>query len=351
MAKHYDKLAPLPDGYFKTGKDDKKTDLEHFKELFPSALTDDLVINNKIYGIPLGIDTLILYYNPALMFQGLNNYNEWAKKNSKAQIDRFPTTWEEVINLTPYITKKNGDTITQSGIALGTSSNINRAADILDLLMMQNGAQMTSKDNLTATFNLNIQTGTGASANPGLSALDFFTSFSNPSKPNYTWNSSMPDSIKAFTQGKVAMLIGYGYFENIFKQTAPELRYSSAFVPQISKTGTPINYANYWVETVPKSSKVINTAWSFIKKYSNSSNSMTYARSKNISSGYVSTYNSDSPDPRNSQPLTAKTFNKGKQPEKTDSLFVEMINNVSIGTDSQKAIDEAATKLTNILRE
>jgi ABC-type glycerol-3-phosphate transport system substrate-binding protein len=350
--KHLNKLLPFPDGYFKADKDDKRTDLEIFKQTFPEFVVNDLVVNNKIYGFPLSVDTLVMYYNSELTEQGIDAYNAWAAENNQPGLSGLPWTWEDIQKITPFLTKKdeNGN-ITQSAIALGTGNNTNRASDILYLLMLQNGVQMVSPDNLTATFNLNTATATGASTNPGLSALNFYTSFSNPNSPNYTWNSSLPDSIQAFYQGKVAMMIGYGYFADTLKQKAPDFNYDITKVPQISKLGVPTNYANYWVETVTKSSKNNKSVWYLLKKYSNSEASNSFAEFKHESPSFVSSDDKTSDDPKLSQPLTAKTFNKGKSPERFDAIIVDMINKSASGSDHQKAIDEAATKITNVFRE
>lgn len=352
MSKHFNKLIPFPDGYFKSSQDDKRTDLEIFKETFPDFVSNDLVINNKIYGYPLAVDTLVLYFNPAIIEETRTEYNGWAEENGQPGIPEFPWTWEDLQKIIPYLTKKDeGGNITQSAIALGTSNNVNRATDILYLLMLQNGVQIVSSDNLTATFNLNTKTATGAAANPGLAALDFYTSFSNPQKSNYTWNSSMPDSIKAFYEGKVAMMIGYGYFADIMSQQAPDFRYGTTKVPQVSKLGTPTNYANYWVETVTKSSKNNSLVWKLLRSYTNSEATRNFSDLKHTSNSLKGGMDKESEDPRASQPLSAKTFNKGKSPERFDALIADMISKSSSGVDHLKTLDETATKITNTLRE
>ncbi|MFA6423063.1 MAG: hypothetical protein WCW17_01270 [Patescibacteria group bacterium] len=351
VSKHYDKLLPIPDSFFKVDKNDKSTAVDYFKANFGENVANDVIVNNKVYGIPLAMDTMVIYYNSKLINEAIDAYNTVADENKTEGIDGIPQTWDSFLNFVPYATKRDGSNITQAGIAMGTANNVNRATDILYLLMLQNGAQMVSPDNLTATFNLDTKTSAGGSANPGLSALDFYTSFSNSSKPNYSWNSSMPDSIQAFVDGKVAMIFGYGYMANTIKQLAPDLNYKTAKVPQISKTAEPVNFASYWVETVTKSSKGSSLVFQFLKSYANKNTSADYATLKNSSNAYMQNYDKTDENPKNSQPANVKTFNKGKQPEKFDSLIVDMISNATSGTSHQKTLDETATKITNLLRE
>jgi len=56
------------------------------------------------------------------------------------------------------------------------------------LLMLQNQTKMISEDLGQASFNLPTKDSSGKDIYPGTKALDFYTSYSNPSSPNYTWN-------------------------------------------------------------------------------------------------------------------------------------------------------------------
>ncbi|MEK9158233.1 MAG: extracellular solute-binding protein, partial [Patescibacteria group bacterium] len=128
LPKHGDKLAPMP-----ANIPDKKNPftIQSFKDQFVDVAYQDFVYSNQIFGMPLYVDSLALYYNKDL-FNG-------------AGITRPPQTWDEVNTDVQLLTKvDNRGNITQSGFALGTARNINRSTDILMDMMIQSGVRMTS---------------------------------------------------------------------------------------------------------------------------------------------------------------------------------------------------------------
>src|SRR3989338_8683635 len=219
------------------------------KEYFIDAVYNDVVRDGKIWGLPLSADTLVMFYNRDLF----NNAN----------LPLPPTTWTELQNYVKKLTYQDRDgNLIQSGAALGTADNITNSADILSLLMIQNGAQMTSGNK--ATFAV-VPPGGSRTYNPGPEALLFYTDFSNQSKEVYTWNYSFPSSLEAFTQGKVAIAFGYSYhLPYLDAARQGKLNYGVAKMPQIE--GRPeVNSAKYWVHTVSKKIKNINEAWDFLQ--------------------------------------------------------------------------------------
>ena len=143
---------------------------------------------------------------------------------------------------------------TLSGLAAGTNANVNRAVDILYLMMLQKGAVPYSTDGTQPQFNQPIQVN-GNNDNPGLDGLNFYTSFANPTSPNYNWNSRSDYSIDAFANGRAAFLYSYSYTEATIRQENPNLNFDVAPVPQPDLTDPSVNFANYWGEVVSKQSK------------------------------------------------------------------------------------------------
>ena len=243
LPKHEDKIAEFPQSALKFSFAD-------FQNTFVDVAVNDLTDNGKIYALPLYVDTLALFYNR-------NYFNS-------AGIPYPPETWDDLIADLPKLTKKNQfGGIDRAGIALGTAENINRANDILSLIMLQNGTKMVSDDKKIATIidgvSLNNET-----YYPGKDALRFYTDFSNPTAGSYTWNRQMPYSIDAFADGKSAMMLNYAYSIPTLHDKNPYLDYSIAKAPQITGRNFDINYANYWAYTVSKQSKATEEAWKFI---------------------------------------------------------------------------------------
>lgn len=205
-----------------------------FQEAYYPVMVSDLALGTGFAGLPMEYDGLALYVNEEL-------FNTAGKT--------VPTTWDELrqtaIDLT--IKDENG-TITQSGIPLGRTENVDHWPEILALMMMQNGVKMTNP--------------TGENAE---TALAFFSIFSSQ---DGVWDETLPTSTIAFSSGKAAMYIAPSWRVFEVKQQNPELKFKVYPVPQLPKedTGEPdMTYATYWVEGVWKRSKNKEAAWEFTK--------------------------------------------------------------------------------------
>src|SRR3989339_884689 len=217
----------------------------------------------KIYGLPLFVDTLAMYYNKDLF----NN----------AGLAQSPAYWNNEFQQAVKKTTKQ-DTkgeIIQSGAGLGGSNNIERYSDILSVLMMQNGSVMADDDSRQVLFNQIPPSFKDQSYNPGLEALRFYTDFANPAKEVYSWNKNLDDSLNLFAQGKLAIMFGYSYHLATIRAQAPKLNFAITKLPQI-EGNTPVNFANYWVETVSSKSKYLNEAWDFIQFATKAEQAKTY---------------------------------------------------------------------------
>ncbi|MFH1654578.1 MAG: extracellular solute-binding protein [Pseudomonadota bacterium] len=242
LPKHGDKITSLPEQFPEYGG---LMTLKNFQDQFVDVAAQDLIYGNKIYGLPLYVDTLALYYNKDL----LNN----------AGITRPAQTWEEFNSDIETITHLDGSgNIVQSAAAIGTARNVNRSTDILTNLMIQSGVRMTDAENSSATFSRTVN-----NTAVGEIALKFYTDFANPSVRTYTWNDSQYYSIDAFTEGKTAMMFNYSHQIPVLKAKASRLNFGVAPMPQISSPDAK-TYANYWAVTVSNQSQSANDAWRFL---------------------------------------------------------------------------------------
>ncbi len=241
-----------------------------FDENFVEVVSHDAKDGSDIYAVPMSVDSLALYYNKDIF-------------NSMGIISP-PTTWEELSEDVKLITRYDDESnqIIQSGIALGTAQNINSAADILTVLMMQGGAEMSR--NGIATFNNMIELA-GKTVNPAERALQYYTQFGRVTNSKlYTWNDEQHYSLDAFAEGKTAMMINYSWQIESIKHKNEKLNFAVAPLPQTDAKNKRIykaNYANYWMFVVAKDKKLsqsdssskikltnkirIHEAWQFIK--------------------------------------------------------------------------------------
>jgi len=253
LAKHLDKLEPAP-LEMGTGNGEKAVFITPRKvqEYFADVVQKDFVNGSNVYALPLSVDSLALYYNKDILNQ--------------AGISRPPKTWEEFDSDVQKITKIDSfGNIILAGAAMGVSSDrpenlgggkINRATDILTLLMMQAGTEMFDSERKMAKFSEFSSSDTGKDKFPGQMALEYYTKFSNLNSSQYTWNAQMHNSIDAFVEGKTAMTINYSWLIPRIQDKAPKLNFGIAPVPQNkdqNNKGINANFANYWGLAVSKS--------------------------------------------------------------------------------------------------
>jgi len=306
------------------------------KNRFVDVVSDDVVIDGTIYGLPLSIDTLVLFYNRTLFNQ--------------ANIPTPPRTWndfkEEVKLLT--IQDRNGE-IVQSGAAFGGSGNINRAPDILSLLMIQNGTTMTNDKNTEVMFNQAAGRTRDAPV-PGQDALRFYTDFASPAKEVYTWNESMPESLNAFASNRTAMFLGYSYHLPLIRSLAPGMDLGVSPAPQISETGAQVNFANYWVEGVTKQSGHQDEAWAFVNFMTEQERVTSFlenARKPTALRALIANQREDAElAPFANQLLTATSWYRGKNAGAMESALRAMIRRVTSGElTAEQAVEEAVKQI------
>lgn len=300
--------------------------LKDIRQNFVDAVYSDVVINNQIYGLPLSVDTLAMYYNQDLF--------------DRAGIIDIPKYWNREFQQTVKdLTKLDlkGD-ITQSGVAIGGTSNIERYSDILSVLMMQNGATMLN-DAGQVLFHTVPTSLRSSEYNPGLMALRFYTDFSNPIKEVYSWNSNLPNALSMFTSGNLAIMFGYSYHLPIIKATAPKLNFLIAPLPQIEGASVPVNFANYWVEVVSQKSKYKNEAWNFVQFITSAEQVPDYLNKTKKPTALRTLVPIQKEDLEIGvfvdQVLTAKSWYKGKGAILMENFFAQMIEAVIEDTSNK----------------
>ena len=221
-------LYPLPS---------KVMSKEEFGSTFYPAAREALTVNGEIYGIPLQYEGLLLMANKKLL--------------DDAGV-AFPQTWEQFRDAVSKLTKVSVDSkkISQSGAAIGVSSNIPHAADILSLMFLQSGLKIPD--------DINTQS--------AVETLTFYNIFYRSDK---VWDETLPPSTTAFSRGQVAFIFAPSWRILEIKNLNPGLDIQVGSVPQVTdldgKVTNEVQLASFWVEVVPKSSKFKDTAYDFLK--------------------------------------------------------------------------------------
>lgn len=280
---------------------------------FVDVVTKDVVRGGYIYALPTSVDTLALFVNT-------NIFNA----NGIAQM---PATWTDFQADVSKITKVSRlGVIDQSGAAIGTGSNVNRAPDVLQLLMIQSGLPILDTSHGDKRIDIaNAQ---------GERSLTFYTDFANKSKQVYTWDSSQDYSIDAFSEGKTAMMLNYSYQIPTVRAKNPRLQFAVAPVPQIGANSTPATFASYWPYAVSASSKAPGAAWQFVRFLTSQKNADTVNKSEGIPPARrdsIAQYNADPiMGVFAQQSLNAVAWAR-VDISATDAIFTSMIDSVATG--------------------
>lgn len=330
---------------------------QNFRKDFVDVVATDFVKQGKIYAAPLSVDNLALYYNKDIFNQ--------------AGIVTPPKTWQEFVVDAQKTTKLDElGQIKQSGAAMGTAYNINRATDILNLLFLQYKTPMLDANQRQATFE------------QGVGALDFYMSFAKVNSSFYSWNPKMHYSVDAFSEGNLAMMINYSWQIEALKSKAPKLNFAVAPVPQLNAESS-MTYPNYWAYTAVANKpnitaggkKVTNIsnntrlleAWKFLRfltmKPTAVAGQVAVASPYDAAANYVQI--TGKPAGRRdliekqkndvnigvfaTQNLVAKNWPQADAAA-VDTIFAEMIDKVNKGgASTNEAIKEAAEKVTRIM--
>jgi len=319
-------------------KKTRTTSLNSLIQNYPEIIYKDVVKkdgkNNKIYGLPLSLETLGLFYNVDLL-----NY---------ANITYPPETWTEFNDMVKNISLLNKENqFEQSGTALGATNNITNAVDIIVLLMLQNGVDLINANNYIQLDSENNATNQDLS----LEAINFFNDYSNPIKEVYSWNTDQDDALEAFINGQVAFFFGYPYHVQQIKSRATnKLNFKIAKIPQIANTLRPANFADYWVMTVSHKTKHSDEAWGLIDFATQKENVKMYLDKTGKPTALKSLKASQEQNleikPFAEQILTAQSWYRGNYPQKAEEYLIEAVNKIKTENLPLKNIRELFDNLS-----
>lgn len=332
LAKHKSKLAPMPD-VSRVVQDYKFMTPTEFQTQYVDVAYKDLIVDGKIYGLPLFVDTLALFYNKDMF--------------NTAGITRPPKSWEEFNEAVQLLTKFDEDgNIIQAGAAMGTARTINRSTDILTGLMLQNGTAMTNATNTSVTFSKTV-----SGQRVGENALEYYTDFANPKKSVYTWNDQQHYSIDAFVEGKLAMMFNYSHQIPLIRGRFERLNFAIAPFPQFDelKAVTP---TNYWAVGVTALSKKQDVAWRFLSYLTSQPGALAYLGATSRPSARRDIIDIQRNDPTLGvfavQALSAKSWYQADN-SAIDQILADMIDEVNIKKTAIRAALRAAEAKINTL--
>lgn len=214
--------------------------LQDFKSRFVEAASPFLTTDG-ILGIPILVDPLILYWNKDML-------------NTAGYADA-PQYWDEVQDMAQKITKRTeSGVITKETIPFGQYKNVNNAKEILSMLVMQAGGEITTRDS-DGVLQAALAPSQANVAQASLAALRFYTEFADPAKPGYSWNASLPEARKAFIAGDLALYVGLVSERPLIAAANPNLNFGVARVPQRRSVQAAIDSGYTYAFAIPRTSK------------------------------------------------------------------------------------------------
>ena len=219
LPKHYGKIFPMPvlSGF----------SITQVSEKFPDVVKQDFTNNGNIYALPIYIDTLAFIYNRSYF-------------DAKG-VAVVPKNWNEFQYVISRLKEvdSSGKISKAAGAIGGSNKSIEKASDLLSLIMLQMGVEMVDKNN-SANF----------SRSGGEDALNFYLQFSNPNSPNYTWHDNFRYSMEGFSREIIGAIFNYADSIKNIKEKNPFLNIEVAPMLQFPNKKS-VNYANYWGLAVP----------------------------------------------------------------------------------------------------
>lgn len=320
----YDKIIEIPNNIL-TQRD--------FKNTYVSQ-TDLYLTSTGALAIPLVIDPLVMYWNRSTF--------------TNAGIAKYPQYWDEFADIVKKINQKDENSnIRKSAIAMGEFQNINHAREILSTLFLQAGNPITffSTNGLESTLGDGNYSGTKSS----IPALAFFTQFSDPRNPQYSWNRSLPSSKSSFLAGNLATYFGFASEISDLRNKNPNLNFDIAPLPQARKGANRAVFGNMYGFSIVRSTASESDTYEVIKILTATDamsilNKITYlpsVRRDVIASGSV--------DPYMSIFLDSSLISNGwldTNPITSYNIFTDLVESITSGrADPYSAVRQASDEL------
>jgi len=207
ILQYQDKVTPIPYDRYP-------------RQAFQSRYVDmaDLLLSDQgVLGLPFILDPLVMYYNKNLL--------------ASRFIVEPPEYWDEFFSFSEQVTEAASVSVDLSAVALGSFDNINHAKDLLSAMFMQTRNPITQfrRNRYLGTLPNDFSTIRDFSAQ----TLDFYTSFTDPTKTHYSWNTGMASSRDAFLAEDLALYFGYATEARTFLRTNPNINVGVAVLPQM----------------------------------------------------------------------------------------------------------------------
>jgi ABC-type glycerol-3-phosphate transport system substrate-binding protein len=331
ILRHRDKIFAIPYESFPERR---------FKDTFVEE--GELYLSSGgVLGFPFSLDPMVMYWNRDLF--------------ANAGLPQPPKKWDELFGLTTSLsTLDQVLNISQSTVSFGEYKNVRNAKGILSMLILQGGNPLVSSTENGSSYFSVLPENYGRTTAPAASALKFYTEFSNPVKPVYSWNRSLPESRDFFASGNLALYFGYASEYSRIRAQNPHLNVDVAVVPQANDVIRKTTFGNMTAAAILKRTTNMPAAFAAAVELSGSQ----FGTAFSLVSGLPPVRRDLLSQPQNdavqsvfySSALLARGW-LDPDPSKTNDVFREMIENVISGRSKiSEAVARAHGALGGLLR-
>ncbi len=314
VTEHKNKIIPFP--FDVVGE-------RAFRDAFINE-ADMFIAGDGIDALPWSVDPLVLYWNRDLFAQ--TGYT------------RPPQYWGELFGMAERITERDkANTVTRATIAFGEYGNVTHAKDIIATLILQAGGAIvgtTADGALVADLTSVGQTSSGLP--PTQSALRFYTEFADPVKSVYSWNRSLPNSIDAFAQERLALYVGTASDLTRIQARNGNLNFDVAPLPQIESGDRTrvVTFGTMYALAVPRTSQNVTGARTAAQVLTGTENSKLFAQYRGLPSPRRDVLATEPTDPvalifRNAALIADAWYDPA--PDATEAIFRRMVGDVTSG--------------------
>lgn len=332
LYKQEDKLTPIP---YTTLPE------RNFKDVFIRQ-AEQYLSPAGVLAVPFTIDPLVMYWNRDIF--------------TNAGISSYPRFWDEIEGGVSKITlRDNNANVRRSIVALGEFQNVTHARELFGTLLMQAGNPVTKHDGNTAAIESALGRATNFSGTPSTqAALSFFTQFSNPSDPAYSWNRSLPSSKSSFLSGKLATYFGYASELADIRAKNPNIDFDVAPMPQARKGTKRLTYGRMYGWSIVRSSQIPGPTYNVILALTSTDALKTWAELNYLPSVRRDVIAQGSTDPYiasfNDSALIADGW-LDPDASQTGSILQELVESVTSGRSlPYQAIDTANDRLNLLIQ-
>lgn len=284
--------------------------------------------------LPLIIDPMIMYWNRTIF--------------TNAGIAKYPVYWDEFVDIGKKINiKDQNSNIRRSVIALGEFKNINHAREMLSTLLLQAGNPITFFSD--SVLQSALSDGNFSGSKTSTPAVDFFTQFSDPRNPQYSWNRSLPSSKNSFLSGNLATYFGFTSELSDIRAKNPNIDYDAAPLPQARSGKFRTTFGNMYGMSIVRSTTNQNNTYAIMQILTTPEASILLSKLTYLPSVQRDIVSRGSTDPYMSIFLDASLISKGwldTNPTKSNTIFTNMIESITSGrADTYNAIKQASDEL------